>query len=104
MNRKGKTLRRLFASHKTSHQAFHLVVSHPYRLAIVTICFCIVLGFPCVESVFLDRSHIYSCKHCLSNVPDETIVKVTFMNGKLEKSVVLPKGLYLNYLYLSIYM
>ncbi|CAH3130023.1 unnamed protein product [Porites lobata] len=35
---------------------------------------------------------IYSCKHCLSNVPDETIVKVTFMNGKLEKSVVLPKG------------
>lgn len=35
---------------------------------------------------------IYSCKHCLSNVPDKTIVKVTFMNGKLEKSVVLPKG------------
>ena len=61
-------------------------------------------NFPWFESVFLNRSHIYSCKHCLSNVPDETIVKVTFMNGKLEKSVVLPKGLYLNYLYLSVHV
>jgi len=28
------------------------------------------------------------------NTPDETTVKVEFMDGKLESSVVLPKGLY----------
>lgn len=35
---------------------------------------------------------IFSCEYSPSNVPDETIVNVTFMNGKLESCVVLPKG------------
>lgn len=46
-----------------------------------------------IQTLFLNSSNIFRCSYSLLNVPDETAVKVTFMNGKLENCVVLPKGL-----------
>lgn len=48
-----------------------------------------------IQTLFLNSSYIFSFTYSSLNVPDETTVKVTFMNGKLEKCVVLPKGLYM---------
>ena len=38
--------------------------------------------------------YIFSCSHNSLNAPDGKTIKVQFMDGKLESSVVLPKGLY----------
>ena len=47
-----------------------------------------------IQAIFLNSIYIFSCNYSPLNSPDETVVKVKFMDGKLESSVVLPKGLY----------
>ena len=55
------------------------------------VCSFILLLF---SAPFLNHNNIFSCNHNSLNAPDETTIKVKFMDGKLESSVVLPKGLY----------